>query len=71
MGGKKKGGKGGGKKGGGDGTGMTQEEQNQVYETMRDALATRLVQENEKANQAKKVENEMRLRELALERRAA
>ena len=72
MGGKKKGGKGGKKKGGGGGEfGLKQEEQNQVYEAMREALASKLIQETQVANQQKKVENEMRLRELALERRVA
>ena len=71
MGGKKKGGKKGKKAGGGGEFGLKQEEQNQVYEAMREALASKLISQSQEANEKKREENESRLRELALERRVA
>merc|ERR1712070_79145 len=70
MGGKKKGGK-AKKKGGGGEFGLKVEEQNMVYEAMRDALASKYVKEKQEADHEKREENEMRLRELAIERQLA
>ena len=69
MGGKKKGGAKKGKKGGGGEFGLKPEEQNMVYEAMRDALANKYIKEKQLADVDKRAENEDRLRELALERR--
>ena len=68
MGGKKKGGKGKKKAGGGE-FGLKQEEQNHVYEAMRNALASKYIKEKQEADYEKKEENEMRLKEMAIERR--
>ena len=70
---KKGGKKGGGKKkaaGGGE-FGLKPEEQNQVYEAMREALASKLIRETENANMEKKDENESRMKRLDLERKVA
>ena len=67
---KGKGGKGKKEKGGGE-FGLKPEEQNQVYEAMREALASKLIRETDMANVEKKDENESRMRRLALERRVA
>ena len=42
-----------------------------VYEAMRDALASKYIAEKQAADYEKKEENEMRLKELAVERRLA
>ena len=70
---KKGGKKGGGKKkaaGGGE-FGLKPEEQNQVYEAMREALASKLIRETDNANMEKKDENESRMKRLDLERKVA
>ena len=70
MGAKKKaGGKGGKKKKGGGEFDLDINEQNQVFEVMKDSLASKLISESNYANECKKAENEKRLRELQLERK--
>ena len=65
MGAKKKGGKGGkkGKKKGGE-FDLNMEEENHVFEAMKESLVSKLIHETDYADKCKASENEKRLREM-------